>query len=336
MKVDLLLSADPPEARQRAIELAGTGADGLFSFENAHDVFFPLVLAAGAAEIDLMTNVAIALPRSPFHLAQAAYDLQRLTEGRFRLGLGTQVRAHIERRYGARWDAPVAQMKEIVLATKAILSAYEDGGPPQFRGEFGTHTLLPSAFNPGPNPYGVAPVLVGALGPRMTEMAAECADGVLVMPFNSARHLRQRTLPALERGLARRRRDASTFEVVGEAIVAVGRSEEELAAARQGVRWLLAFYGSTPAYRPVLEAEGWGDLQPVLNAMSKQGEWMAMAELVSEEMIATLAVVGSPTECAQQIKERFGAMATRMCCYFPGYEVGEDCLGELVDALHAS
>jgi len=336
VKVDVLLTTEPTTARRRAKELARIGVDGVFSFENAHDVFFPLVLAADVPGIELMTNVAIAPPRSAFHLAQQAYDLQTLTQGRFRLGIGSQIRAHIERRYGATWSHPVARMRETVLATKAVLSSFQDGSPLSFRGEFTTHTLLPAAFNPGPNPFGPPPVFVGALGPKMTEMAAECADGILVMPFNSARHLGERTVPAIERGLARAGRRRADCEIIAEAIVAVGRSEDELAAARQGVRWLLAFYGSTPAYRPVLDAEGWGELQPTLNALSKQGEWAQMAELIEDEMVRTIAVVGSPQECADQIVARFGQLADRVCCYFPGYPITDKRIAELVAGLHSS
>jgi probable F420-dependent oxidoreductase len=335
MKLDVLLVYEPQHAARRAAELEAAGVDGVFSFENAHDVFFPLVLAAGAAEVDLMTNVAIAFPRSPVHLAHAAYDLQLLSGGRFRLGLGSQVRAHIVRRYGAEWSHPVARMRETVAAIKAVFDAWERRAPLDFHGEFGSHTLMPPAFDPGPNPYGPPPVLVGALGPKMTEMAASVADGVLMMPFNSARHLAERTVPAIERGLAASGRSAEELTVVAEVIVAMGRTEEEQAAARSGVRGLLAFYGSTPAYRPVLEVEGWEDRQPQLQQMTRRGEWVQMGELVDDEMVDRLAVAGTPQECAAKILERFGDVASRVCAYFPGYPVADDDIAALADALHA-
>ena len=171
-----------------------------------------------------MSNVAIAFPRSPMHLANAAYDLQLLTSGRFRLGLGSQIGPQIERRFGSTWSRPAARMREIVLAIKAILAAWEGEARLDFRGEFTTHTLMTPTFDPGPNPYGKPPVLVGALGPRMTEIAAEVADGILVMPFNSARHL-QRAHDARRRARARRRADAirPTSRSSCEAIVAIGR-----------------------------------------------------------------------------------------------------------------
>ena len=336
LQVDVQLSPqDPRLARERARELAATGVDGLFSFEGGHDVFFPLVRAAGEADVDLMTNVAMAFPRSPLHLAHAAHDLQLLSGGRFRLGLGSQVRAHIEKRYGATWSRPAARMRETVLAIKAIFAAFAGEARLDFRGEFTSHTLMTPNFSPGPNPYGPPPVLVGALGPHMTRIAAEVADGILVMPFNSARHLAERTLPAIEQGLTNAGRTGEDFEVVAEVIVAMGITDEELAAASMGAKTLLAFYGSTPAYRPVLEVEGWADLQPELNALSKQGEWAAMAGLIDDTMLRTLAVVGTPQECAAQINDRFGAHASRVCCYFPYLTITDERIAELVAAIKA-
>jgi len=328
--------APPPEVPERARALAATGVAGLFTFEGPNDVFLPLALAAGVADVDLMTNVAIAFPRSPVHLAHAAWDLHALSGGRFRLGLGSQVRAHVERRYGATWSHPAARMREVVQAVKAVLAAWEGEAPLDFRGRFTTHTLMTPAFDPGPNPYGPPPVLLGALGPKMTEVAAEVADGLLVMPFNSRRHLCDRTLPAIEQGLAASGRGREELEVIGEVIVATGRTEEEQRAAVDGVRWLLAFYASTPSYRPVLEVEGWADLQPELNAMSKRGEWTAMAGRIDDTMVATIAVRGTPEECATQIARRFDGVADRVCCYFPGYEIPDERIAELVAALAAT
>jgi probable F420-dependent oxidoreductase len=331
--LDVQLDARPDLASDRAHALTGAGVAGLFTFEGPHDVFLPLAAAAGVVETDLMTNVAIAMPRSPMHLANTAYDLQLMSKGRFRLGLGSQIKPHIEKRYGATWSPPAARMREIVLAVKAILGSWQDGTPLHFEGEHTRHTLMPPTFVPGPNPYGVPPVLLGALGPLMTRTAAEVADGLLVMPFHSDRHFRERTLPAVDEGLARAGRTREGFAILPQAIVAMGRTDEELAAASVGVRGLLAFYGSTPAYVPVLEVEGWADVQPELNRLSKQGDYSAMFELVSDEMLETLAVRGTPEECAAEIRRRFGDVAERVCAYFPGYDVPLDQLGELATAL---
>lgn len=329
-----MLSNSVVEAAERAVALQRTGIDGVFSFENAHDVFFPLVAAAPVCDLDLMTNVVIAFPRSPMHLAHAAYDLQLLSRGRFRLGLGSQVKAHVEKRFGSRWGRPVEQMREWVLAVTSILRSWQDGTRVDFRGEYTTHTLMTPAFNPGPNPYGMPKVLVGALGPRMNAMAAEVADGNLVMPFNSRRYMQEHTMPAIARGLAAGGRRREDIEVVAEVIVGVGRSDEELDAARN-VRSLLAFYGSTPAYRAVLDAEGWGDLQPELNTLSKRGDWAAMTSLISDEMVRTIAVYGTPDQVAGEISARFGG-CDRVCVYFPGYPAPDDLIAETAAAIKAA
>jgi probable F420-dependent oxidoreductase len=338
MKVDISLAMTGPQgAADRAVELMATGVDGLFTFENAHDVFFPLVLAstATAGRTDLMTNVAMSLPRSPLHMAYAAHDVQLLNQGGFRLGLGSQVRPHIQKRYGSVWDKPVAQMRESVEATKMILDHFAGDGPFEYRGNYTTHTLMTPNFNPGPNPFGKPPVLVGALGPKMTEMTAEVADGILVMPFNSERHFTERTLPAIERGLATAGRNRNDFEIVVEVICAVGQTDAEVAAATEGVKFLVGFYGSTPSYKPVLDVEGWGDLQPRLNALSKQGDWKQMAELVDDEILSTIGVVGRPHDVGAEIARRFGHVAHRVCLYFPGYPITDECIAATVAAVQA-
>ena len=307
----------PLDAVPRAAELQAVGADGLFSFENAHDAFFPLVLASTSCQIDLMTNAAMAFPRSPLHLAYSANDLQLLTGGKFRLGLASQIRPHIQKRYGSVWEKPVAQMREWVSATKAILAHFAGEGPFDFKGQWTTHTLMTPNFNPGPNPFGKAPVLVGALGPKMCEMSAEVADGILVMPFNSERHFAERTMPALERGFAKSGRDRKDFEIILEVICAVGQTDEEIAAAANGVKTLLGFYGSTPSYKPVLDVEGWGDLQPELNALSKQGKWVEMGDLITDEILNTFAVVGQPETIAPELAKRYGDVIQRLSFYAP-------------------
>ncbi|GAB2828972.1 LLM class F420-dependent oxidoreductase [Actinocorallia aurea] len=334
LELDVMLSDSVVTAAERARALEGCGVDGVFTFENSHDPFFPLVAAAPACSLDLMTNVAIAFPRSPMHLAHAAYDLHLLSGGRFRLGLGSQVKAHVENRYGARWGRPVAQMREWVEATKAILDSWQNGTRLKYEGEYTRHTLMTPAFNPGPNPHGVPKVLVGALGPRMNRMAAEVADGVLVMPFNSARHMRERTWPAIRAGLEASGRSRGDLEVTAEVIVGVGRTEEELEAAK-AIRFLLAFYGSTPAYKAVLDVEGMGDLQPELNALSKQGRWGEMPGLIDEKAMKTLAVHGTPDEVAAEIVARYGD-CDRVCAYFPHYNASDDLIADFAAALKAA
>ncbi len=336
LEIDVLMGTSLDDLEGQCRARMATGVDGLFTFEGQHDPFLPLAVAASTVEADLMTNVAIAFPRSPMQLANVAYDLQVLSRGRFRLGLGSQVKPAIEKRFGAQWSRPVPRMREWVLATKAIFAAWEGTAKLDFRGEFTTHTLMTPNFNPGPNPYGPPPVLIGALGPRMTEVAAEVADGVLVMPFNSTRHLAERTLPAIKRGMATGGRAPGEVEVICEAIVCAGRTDEEIAVATRGVKGLLSFYGSTPSYRPVLDVEGWGDLQPELNRLSKQGEWATMSTLIDDDVLRTIGVFGTPEECGQEIVARFGGIASRVSCYFPGYEIPPSDLSALVDTVRTA
>lgn len=305
---------------------------GVFTFEGPHDVFLPLALAAEATDLHVMTNVAIAIPRSPIQTAHAAWDLQTLSQGRFRLGLGSQIRPHIVRRYGATWDRPAAQMRDQIGAIKAVFDSWQHGSALDYRGEYTELSLMPPLFNPGPNAFGPPPILLGALGPVMTRTAAECADGLLVMPFNSVEHFETRTLPAIAEGLARRSVE-SPFTVQPQAILAMARTPEALHTALSGVRGLLGFYGSTPAYRPVLDAEGRGALQGELHDAIKRNAWDSLGALLDDDLVARLAVVGTPEECAAQLKERFGAFGDRVCVYFPGYEPGDHLLRDLVTAL---
>jgi probable F420-dependent oxidoreductase len=335
VKIDTQLTGFETAAAD-ARRLEGQGLDGAFTFEGPHDVFTPLILAATATSgLELISNVAIAFPRNAVQLAHQAYDLQLLSQGRFTLGLGTQVRAQIEKRYGAEFERPIARMREKVAALRAIFSSWETGERLQFRGQFSSHTLMPPTFNPGPNPYGPPAIAIGGLGPQMVRLAAEVADGLLVMPFNTGAHFRERTLPAVEQGLARGGRDRGALEVTAEVIVAGGRDETEMATARAGARFLLAFYASTPAYRPVLEVEGWQDVQPELNALSKAGRWTDMPTLIDDTMLSTLAVVGSPAEVGAQVADRFGGLVDRVAFYTP-YRVSPELVGEIAAALKSA
>jgi len=307
----------PTDAVERAAALRNAGATGVFTFEGPHDVFAPLTLASTVGGLDLMTNVAIAFPRNPIQLAHQAYDHQLLSGGRFTLGLGTQIRTQIEKRYGASFDRPVDRMRDLVGALRAIFATWETGERLDFRGDLYRHTLMTPTFNPGPNPFGPPPIYVGALGPRLTRAVAEVADGLLVMPFGSARFMREVTMPRVREGLAAAGRSASQLAVVPEVIVSAGERDGDHETARR----LLAFYGSTPAYRPVLDAHGWGELQPELNVMSKQGRWAEMGGLVSDEMLHTIAACGTPVQIAAHIRSRIEAaegLADRVCLYQPG------------------
>jgi probable F420-dependent oxidoreductase len=316
----------PTDASERAHVLREAGASGVFTFEGPHDVFTPLALAAAVEDLDLMTNVAIAFPRNPIHLAHQANDLQLLTKGRFTLGLGTQVRTQIEKRFGAEFDRPVARMAELVRALRAIFTAWHSGERLEFRGQYYRHTLMTPTFSPGANPYGPPPIYVGALGPRLTKATAEVADGLLVMPFGSKKFLHEATMPAVREGLAAAGREEGDFAVVPEIIVSAG---DDHTATRR----LLAFYGSTPAYRKVLDVHGWGDLQPELNKLSKQGQWEEMGRLISDDILHTIAACGSPAEIAAHIRDRVAGVSDRICVYQPG-PIAVESLARIVDALN--
>ncbi|GFG50478.1 LLM class F420-dependent oxidoreductase [Mycolicibacterium agri] len=315
----------PLNAIEQARAVKEAGASGVFTFEGPHDVFTPLTLAATVGGLDLMTNVAIAFPRNPIHLAHQAIDHQLLSEGRFALGLGTQVRTQIEKRFGVAFDRPVARMTELVAALRAIFAAWQTGERLDFRGEFYRHTLMTPTFTPGDNPYGPPPIYVGALGPRLTRATAEHADGLLVMPFGSRRFLHEVTMPAVRQGLAAAGRSEADFAVIPEIIVSAG---DDHSAARR----LLGFYGSTPAYRPVLDAHGWGDLQPELNALSKQGRWHEMGQRIDDDVLHTIAACGTAADIAAHIRDRVAGISDRICLYQPG-PLPPDTLAQIVDAL---
>jgi probable F420-dependent oxidoreductase len=321
------------DAAARARALRDAGASGVATFEGQHDVFAPLTLAATVDGLDLMTNVAIAFPRNPIHLAHQANDHQLLSGGRFFLGLGTQVRPQIEKRFGAQFDHPVARMTELIAALRAIFEAWNSGGPLNFRGDYYRHTLMTPAFNPGPNPFGPPPIYVGALGPRLTRATAEYADGLLVMPFGSKRFLHESTMPAVREGLRASGRQAEDFAVIPEIIVSTGDTDADRERADAGTRQLLAFYGSTPAYRPVLAAHGWEDLQPELNTMSKQGRWQEMGGLITDEMMHTIAACGTPAQVAAHIRDRVDGVTDTVCLYQAG-TVGLETLAAIIGELN--
>ena len=291
-------------------ELEAAGYDAAFTYETRHDPFLPLVLAADrTTTLRLGTAIAIAFARTPMVLATIGRDLQDVSRGRCTLGLGTQIRPHIERRYSMPWSRPAARLREMVLAIRAIWDAWDGLAPLDFRGEFYTHTLLPPAFDPGPARFGRPRLLLGAVGPRLTEAAAEVGDGLLVHPFATRESLEQLTLPAVARGLARAGRERAGFELAVVTMVATGDTGAELDAAIATVRGQLAFYGSTPAYARVLECNGWEGLHPRLNALSKEGRWDDMAALVPDELVEAVAIVGRRSEIAGLVRAKVGGIA---------------------------
>lgn len=319
MKVDANISGKTPkEIARSARELERMGYDGGMSWETSHDPFLPLVAAAEhTTRLELRTSIAVAFARSPMTLAATAYDLQAFSQGRFTLGLGSQIKAHVVRRFSMPWSHPAARMRELISAIRAIWATWNDGDPLDFRGEFYRHTLMTPFFNPGTNPHGNARIALAAVGELMTEVAGEVADGTILHGFTTERYIREVTLPALERGWSQVGRLREDFEICGLCFVATGTGDEEMDRARRSIREQVAFYGSTPAYRPVLEVHGWGDLQTELTALSKQGRWDEMGDLVTDEVLDTFAIVAEADGVPKALLSRYGDLLDRVSFYAP-------------------
>ncbi len=335
MRVDGAVSGSLSDAGNDARRVEATGYDGAWSLEGGHDPFFPLLLAAEHTErLDLGTGIAVAFARNPMTTATVAWDLQAYSHGRLLLGLGSQIKPHIERRFSMPWSHPAPRMREFISALRAIWACWQDGSKLDFRGEFYQHTLMTPFFNPGPIDQPAPKVLLAAVGTGMTEVAAEVADGMLVHPFSTERYLREVTLPTIDATLAKRGLDRSAFQLSWPVFVVSGANEEETSSLATMVRQQVAFYGSTPAYRGVLDLHGWGDLQPELNTLSKRGQWQEMGKLIDDDMLATFAVVAPPDRLAAAIRDHTVGLVDRISFYtLP--RLDEDGLGSLLAELHA-
>ena len=313
MKVDGGLPTDLREVPARIRELEAAGFAAAMTAETAHDPFFPLLLAAEHSErIELMTSIAVAFARTPMNLANVGHDLNAYSRGRLILGLGSQIRPHITKRFSMPWSHPARRMREFILAMRAIWSNWYEGERLRFQGEFYSHTLMTPMFTPTNTDHGPPRVFLAAVGPLMTEVAGEVADGLIVHPFTTRSYMRDTTLPAIERGLAAAGRDRSDFEIAYPGFIVSGQDEKTFEETTRAVKKQISFYGSTPAYRPVLESEGWGDLQLELNRMSKQGQWDEMGLLITDEMLDAFAVVGEPGDLARGVLDRYGEVVDRM------------------------
>jgi probable F420-dependent oxidoreductase len=306
------------DAGDAAVRAERHGYDGWGAVETQTDPFLGCSVAAQRTErLEIATAIAVAFARNPMTVALQANDLQVLSRGRFTLGIGSQIKPHITNRYSMEWSKPAARMREFILAIRAIWASWATDGTLDFRGDFYTHTLMTPFFNPGPNPHGNPKIMLAAVGPLMTEAAGEVADGIVCHGFSTERYVREATIPALQRGRAKAGLSLDEFELVAPGFVVACDSEQEIAAGTQFVKQQIAFYGSTPAYRPVLELHGWGDLQDVLNVMSKRGAWDDMPALIDDEILRTFAVVGTPEAAASEIQRRYGDIATRITFPIP-------------------
>ncbi len=318
MKIDGGIGLDLDRAGSDAREAEEIGYDGIWVPETSRDPFLPLTLAAEHTDaVDIGTSIAVAFARSPMTLANTAYDLNEYSGGRFILGLGSQIKPHITKRFSMEWSHPAARMREFVLAMRAIWDCWMNGTRLDFRGEFYSHTLMTPFFDPGPSEAGVPRVFLAGVGPLMTEVAGEVCDGFFCHGFTTERYLREVTLPALQRGREKSGKSMDGFEICGPSFVVTGNDEAEIEMAKSGTRQQIAFYGSTPAYREVLELHGWGELQPELNRLSKEGKWVEMGDLIDDEILEAFAVVGDPDQIGPELRRRYGDVISRISFYTP-------------------
>lgn len=321
MKVDGGIGLNLTEVANSAKEVEAAGYSGAWTAETSHDPFFPLLLAAEHTQkIELGTSIAVAFARNPMTLANIGWDLQAFSKGRFILGLGSQIKPHITKRFSMEWSSPAARMREMILAIRAIWDTWENGTPLNFRGDFYTHTLMTPFFTPDRADlagFGTPKIFLAGVGELMTEVAGEVCDGFICHGFTTEKYLREVTIPALARGRAKAGKTMEGFEIAGPSFIVSGNSEEELSAAAAGTRQQIAFYGSTPAYRGVLDIHGWGGLQDELNTLSKQGKWVEMGNCITDEILNTFAVVGEPEHVAPELKKRYGDVISRISFYAP-------------------
>lgn len=324
---DLTVLADQIATAERI------GYDGIWSTEVSRDPFLPLMLAADrSASLQLGTAVAVAFARSPMTMATVANDLNTFSRGRLVLGLGSQIQPHITRRFSMPWSAPADRMREYIAALQAIWHSWQTGDKLDFRGDHYQHTLMTPMFSPEPNPFGPPRVMVAAVGPKMTSVAAEVSDGLLVHGFTTARYLREVTMPIVEKGLAATGRTRGEFTTSYPGLIATGADERNFNEALARVRHQIAFYGATPAYRAVLDLHGWSELHTELHRLSKAGDWDAMTGLIDDEVLGTFAVVGEPKDVGRDIIRRFDGLIDRFTLYTP-YPLDEATRAEIVEGI---
>jgi probable F420-dependent oxidoreductase len=341
MKIDTSLRGSFDEISADAASLEAQGYDGVWVSETQHEPFMQCLQACqGTEAITVGTSIAIAFARTPMTLASAGYDLARSSRGRFVLGLGSQIKPHIERRFSMPWSHPAPRMRELIQGMRAIWDAWQHGTKLDFRGEFYTHTLMTPFFTPEAHEYGPPPVFLAGVGELMTQVAGEVADGFFIHPFTTRRYLDEVTLPALRLGREKGGHPVGEgwslgdFTVTGPSFVTIGRTEQEMAEAVVGTKKQIAFYASTPAYRGVLELHGWGDVQPELGRLSRAGGWEEMGELITDDMLHTFSVVGTPEEVGTALREKLDGVAQRVSCY-ANYEVDPAVWGQVRAALRA-
>ena len=312
MKIDGHLAPDWHSIPDHVKKMEAQGFDRVGTAEMNHDPFMPLLLAAEHSEtIEVGTGIAVAFARSPMILANIGHDLNSYSKGRFVMGLGSQIRPHITKRFSMPWGAPAPQMKELVQAMRAIWANWYEGEPLRFEGKYYNHTLMTPAFTPEDKEYGAPKVTLAAVGPIMTEVAGEVADGLIIHPFSNEKYIREVTLPAIDRGLAKSGRSREDFEIAYTPFIVSGKDEETFEKSKLEAKNRIAFYGSTPAYKNVLAVHGWGDMQFELNKLSKEGKWAEMGEMISDDILNVMGVMGEPSGIVAEIQSRYGDFTDR-------------------------
>ena len=328
-------SPTPDGCAEEAVAFEQMGLDAAWTFEASHDPFLPLALAADRTQsIKLGTAIAVAFARNPMTCAVTAWDLQRLSKGRFILGLGTQIKPHITRRYSEPWSKPAARMREYIMALHAIWDNFQTGAKLDFKGEFYTHSLMTPAFSPGPLSVPKPPVYVAGVGPKLVRVVGEVADGFFVHPFHTPDYMVNETLPELAKGAKSAGRSVDEIIVACLTIVAMGRNDEEVTRARTKAASQLAFYGSTPAYSGVLDFHGYENLQPELNQLSKQGEWLKMTQMIDDDLIDLLCISGTPSAVGAKLRER-NSFADRSTMMFYGPPPDIEAIEDTISAAQS-
>ena len=300
----------------RTVEAMGFA--GIWTPETAHNPFFPLTLAAYATRrVTLGTAIAVAFPRSPMVMAYTAWDLAAQSDGRFILGLGTQVKAHIKRRFSTEWGRPAARLREYILAMRAIWHSWQQNEPLDFRGEFYQHTLMTPFFSPGPIAQPDIPVYIAGVNKHLCRVAGELCDGFHVHPFHTPDYLREQIIPHIEEGAASAGRTRDDVTLNCAIFVVTGRDEAEMRNSAAEVKMQIAFYASTYSYRAVLEQHGWADLGDRLGLLAREGKWFEMAALIPDEMLHAIAVVAPVDELAARVRDRYEGLLDRVGYYYP-------------------
>ena len=332
MKIDAGISGRLASAADESRRLEEIGYDGLKVAELNQDPFLPLTVAAEhTSRIALISSVAVAFARNPMNMCLLAHDLNAFSGGRFMLGLGTQVKPHIVNRFSMPWYKAPRQMREYLGAMDAIFDCWYEGEPLDFEGEYYRHTLMPKTFTPDDTDAGRPRLLLSATGPLMTKVAAEAADGLIMHPFSTEQYIREVNVPAIEQGLAVSGLPREEYEIDYAPMIATGDTEEDVNKGIEVIRDRLAFYGSTPGYRPVLELHGWGELQTELNFLMKQRRQDEMAGLISDEVLHTFAIVGEPESVADEMVRRFSGLVDRTS--FAAPSLSDERLAEMIERL---